>query len=72
MSVSFRVVKGLRVGRYQTYGSRWGPGKVHRYYWDAETKEWRVACASGKWNPYGRDVDRDEPVTCKKCLGVRR
>ena len=53
--------------RFQTYGGRWGEGKVHRYSYSRENKVWYVACREPYQDPHGREVDSDTPVTCKRC-----
>ena len=71
MSVSFRTVGGVRTGRYQTSGSRFGPGKVHRYIYLQDERRWAIACQRpGQWTWFGWPVGRDEVVTCKACGGA--
>lgn len=61
----FRTVNGSRIGRFETYGSRFGPGKVHETFYDRENMRWVIKCVDKQWH---RDVvDVDTPVTCKKC-----
>ena len=63
---------GVRYGRFQTYRSRFSPGKVHLYIWRKDIKEWVTACrfvyGTDFGHYHGQQVDADEPVTCKKCL----
>lgn len=59
-----------REGRFQSYASRWGEGKVHRYLYDSLNKVWYVACRKPYNDPHGREVDASTPVTCKKCGGA--
>ena len=62
-----RTVMGVKVGRFATHGSQWGPGKVHIRYWSRENRMWGVYCQPLGRDPYGHPVDRDTPVTCTRC-----
>lgn len=54
--------------RYETYGSRWGPGKVHQYLYDPVNRLWYVSCRGPeRGDPHGRRVDDRTGVTCRKC-----
>jgi hypothetical protein len=57
-------------GRWASYPSRYGQGKVHRIEWDPVTKQHHAACRTpGDFTsfPHGRPVADDTPVTCKRC-----
>lgn len=70
---NYRTRLGVKVATYTTFSSRFGPGKVHEYYYDIEQKEWRVWCVPAhRGDPHGRRTDRDLEVTCKKCLTRKR
>jgi hypothetical protein len=66
------VRMGVRYGRYHAFGGRFGPGKVHLAIWRREHKQWVISCRFndvGSFSGYhGEQVDKTEPVTCKKCL----
>lgn len=70
----YRMVLGTKVGRFRTHRGRYGPGKVHKYLYDAEHKIWHVACEERTHvGFYGEHVDADTEVTCLLCLsGVTR
>jgi len=65
------VRKGVRYGRYRTFGSRWGEGKVHLFIYRKAEKEWVTSCRFNDLGTfsgmYGEVIDADTPVTCKKC-----
>jgi len=66
-----QVRGGIREGRYQAFGGRFGPGKVHTCLYDSERKGWFLVCRLrdvGWWPYHGERVDVSTPVTCKKCL----
>lgn len=63
---------GVRLGRFQAHGGRFGPGKVHLYVWRKDAKQWVLECKAddvGAFSGYyGEQVTVDHPVTCKKCI----
>jgi hypothetical protein len=66
----FKITQGVREGRYQAFGGRFGPGKIHKCVYDREQKEWYLTCRGplGMMPYHGDRVDISTPVTCKKCL----
>jgi hypothetical protein len=65
-----RQINGVMTGKFRTFGGRWGSGKVHKYVYSKESRDWYIKCkgnVSGFNAYHGEQVDADEPVTCKKC-----
>jgi hypothetical protein len=59
---------GVRYRLARTFGSRWGPGKVHLTYYDRENKAWRLVCRPDAWYHLDRLPDDEQAnVTCKSC-----
>ena len=57
---------GVRYRLARTWGSRWGPGKVHVTYYDRANKDWRLVCRPDAWYHLER-LEQDAEVTCKTC-----
>lgn len=62
---------GVRYQCYETYGNRWGPGKVHLQYWNREHRQWVLLCRpkdAGMFSGYhGHDIELTD-ITCKTCI----
>ena len=56
-----------REARFQTYDSRWGQGRVHRYLYSTENRLWYIACRSPGSYVHGRRTNDDAEVTCLRC-----
>jgi hypothetical protein len=67
-SPAIRTMPTPQMKKFKTHDNRYGPGKVHKFYYDSLNKLWHCACLPVGKEYYGVIVDDDTEVTCKSCL----